>query len=330
MSRAWHVLADLRGVEIHVDDLRLRSEGGGIAGDAVIEAEPDAEDDVGVLDGAVDVHLPVHARHAEVQRMRFGDGADAEQGGDDRDAGLLGEGPHLGVGVPEDDAVADHEQGPAGGGDELRRGPEVFAEVGGWAVGRLGDWTTAALRGTGPFHFLVLHVLRHIDEHRAGPALGGDMERLAHLCRQLGDVIHRHAVLGDGERDPDDVGFLEGVAPDHGARHLAGDRHDRRTVHLGRGDPGDEVGGARPRRRHTDARASGGARIPVRGVGRGLFVAHQDVAQGRSLRQGMVERHDRAAGIPEHQLHPLLLEQAAEDVCAGEGLAHTPQCWVEL
>src|SRR5690606_4138820 len=49
----------------------------------------------------------------------------------------------------------------------------------------------------------------------------------------------------------------------------------------------------------------------------------------RALRQRVVERHDRAARIPEQQVHPLLFEQAAEDLGAGEDLAHTPQCWVE-
>ena len=46
---------------------------------------------VGLLDGAVDVHLAVHARHAQVQRVRLGERADAEQRGDHRDAGPLGE-----------------------------------------------------------------------------------------------------------------------------------------------------------------------------------------------------------------------------------------------
>ena len=77
----------------------------GVAGDPVIETEPDAEDHVGVLDGAVDMHFAVHPGHAEVERMRFREGADAEQGRDDRDAGLLGQGPHLGVGVAEDHPV---------------------------------------------------------------------------------------------------------------------------------------------------------------------------------------------------------------------------------
>ena len=71
---------------------------------------------VGLLDGAVHVHLAVHPRHAEVQRVRLGKRADAEQRGDDRDAGALGERAELGVGVAQDDAVARHDQRPLGAG----------------------------------------------------------------------------------------------------------------------------------------------------------------------------------------------------------------------
>jgi hypothetical protein len=59
-------------------------------------------------------------------------------------------------------------------------------------------------------------------------------------------------------------------------------------------------------------------------MGRGLLVPHQHVAQTGILRQRVIERHDRAAGIAEEQVHPLLLQGAAEDLGAGEKLAHTP------
>ena len=97
-----HVLADLGRIELDVDDLGAAGEGREVAGHPVVEPEPDPDDQVGLLDGAVDVHLAVHARHAEVQRVRLGERADAEQRGDDRDAGALGQRAELVVGVAQD------------------------------------------------------------------------------------------------------------------------------------------------------------------------------------------------------------------------------------
>ncbi len=51
--------------------LRAGREASGVAGDPVVEPEADAEDQVGLLDGPVDVDLAVHPRHAEVQRVRL-------------------------------------------------------------------------------------------------------------------------------------------------------------------------------------------------------------------------------------------------------------------
>ncbi len=167
-----------------------------------------------------------------------------------------------------------------------------------------------------------LDVLRHIDQHRPGPTLDGNGESLAHRVGQLGHVFHQHAVLGDRLGDADDVGLLKGVPPDHRARDLAGDRHDGCVVHVRGGEPGDEVGGARARGRHAHARPSARARVAIRRVRGGLFVTHEDVPETGVFRQRVIERHDRATGVAEHQVHTLLDEGAAEDLGAGQLLGH--------
>ena len=113
-DRHGNVLADLRGVELDVDDLGAPRERREVAGDAIVEAEPHADDEVGLLDGAVDVHLAVHAGHAEVERMRLGKRADPEQRRDDGNAGSLGQRAQLIVGVAENDAVPGHDERPLG------------------------------------------------------------------------------------------------------------------------------------------------------------------------------------------------------------------------
>ena len=64
---------------------------GRLAGDAIVEAAADVEEDVAFLQGPIDVDPAVHAGHAQAERMLPRKAADAVQRGDDRDAGALGQ-----------------------------------------------------------------------------------------------------------------------------------------------------------------------------------------------------------------------------------------------
>ena len=77
-----------------------------LAGDAVVEARADREEEVAVLDGVVGVRHAVHAEHLERQVARRVDRADAHEGRHDRDAEALGEGAELGCRLAVDDAAA--------------------------------------------------------------------------------------------------------------------------------------------------------------------------------------------------------------------------------
>ena len=82
----------------------------------------------------------------------------------------------------------------------------------------------------------LLHVLGHVDEHRARPAGGGDVKRLLHHAGHVLDVGHQVVVLGDAAADFDDRRFLEGVGADDGGADLAGDGDERDAVQLGVGE----------------------------------------------------------------------------------------------
>ena len=58
---------------------------GEVAGDAVVEAHAEGEEQVGLLDGVVDPGFAVHAHHAERERVVGGEGSEAEQGAGDGD-----------------------------------------------------------------------------------------------------------------------------------------------------------------------------------------------------------------------------------------------------
>jgi hypothetical protein len=126
------VLADLGGIELDVNHLRVPGERREVAGDPIVEPQSHAQDQVRLLDGAVHVHLAVHARHAEMQRMRLGEPADPEQCGDHRGPGALRQLPQLLVRARDDDSVPGHDQGATG----LRQQPDCVFKGGGKAVRR--------------------------------------------------------------------------------------------------------------------------------------------------------------------------------------------------
>jgi hypothetical protein len=149
----------------------------------------------------------------------------------------------------------------------------------------------------------------HLDPERlllARPALLRHVKRLPHRLSQLLDVLHQPVVLGDRLRDADDVGLLKGVAPHHRPRDLAGDSDHRGVVHVRRGQTGHQVGcpGTGGGDAHTGPAA--GSSISVRRMSRGLLVPHQHVAEAGILGQGVIERHDRPAGVAEEDVDALV------------------------
>src|SRR5215204_171232 len=105
-------LAELRGVDVDVDDLRPWRELVSRAGDPVVETHPDRKEQVGAVYGAVDAGLPVHPRPAQIQRVVVGEGAYAEQRRHHGNARPLGEQPELHLGAPQRHAVSGQDQGP--------------------------------------------------------------------------------------------------------------------------------------------------------------------------------------------------------------------------
>ena len=69
----------------------------------------------------------------------------------------------------------------------------------------------------------------------------------------------------------------------------------------------DQVGGARPGSGHDHSDPATGLGKAFGHVPRTLLVSRQDVAN-RAVDQGVVGREDRAAGHPEDEVNPLVLE----------------------
>ena len=289
--------------------------GGERAGDAVVEAHAEGEQEVGLLDGLVDPGLAVHAHHAEGERMAGGEGAEAEQRAGDGDLAALGEGEELGFGLGDEDAVAGEDDWTLGRGDEfggLLDGAGFGAQHGMGAMrgGRGGG----EVEGRGG----LLRVFRYIDEHRAGTAGGGDLEGGADGGGDVFRATDEEVVLGDGQGDAGDVDLLEGVGAEDLGGDLAGDADDGDGVQHGGGDAGDEVGGPGAAGGDGDADAAGCARVSVGHVGRALLVADQDVVDGK-LAQRIVGGKDGPAGIAEDGGYALADEGCPDDFGPGEG-----------
>jgi hypothetical protein len=71
-ARRPDVLVDLGGVELAVDLLRVRRVRLELPRDAVVEAHPQRDDEIRLLDGVVDPRLAVHPHHAEAERVGRG------------------------------------------------------------------------------------------------------------------------------------------------------------------------------------------------------------------------------------------------------------------
>ena len=162
-----------------------------------------------------------------------------------------------------------------------------------------------------------LHVLRHVDHDRAGPAGACDVERLVQHLGQIVDVAHQPVVLGAGPGDADGVAFLERVIADQVGRHLPGDADQRDRIHQRVGQRRHHVGGAGTRGHQHHARLAGGARIAFGGVARALLVPHQDVLDVALLKHLVIDRQHRAAGIAEDVLDAMIDQRADDHRCAG-------------
>jgi hypothetical protein len=82
-----NVLVHARPVDIDVDLAAVRAERVEPAGDAVVEAAADRDDEIGLVHRHVRLIGPVHAEHAEELFGRGGEAAKAHQRRGDRRAG---------------------------------------------------------------------------------------------------------------------------------------------------------------------------------------------------------------------------------------------------
>src|SRR5258708_669725 len=134
------------------------------------------------------------------------------------------------------------------------------------------------------------------DENTARTAASGDAKCLLHDPRKISDIGDEITVLHDGQGDAKDIRFLKRAFADHGLRDLASDGDERNGIHVGIGDPGDQVRRARPAGGHANARFAAGPGVTLSGKGPSLLVARKDRSDFRAG-EGLMEFHAGAARI---------------------------------
>ena len=235
------VLGDLGRIDVDVDELGPRRELRQLAGDPVVEAGADRDDQVGLVHRVVGRARAVHAEHAEPLLVRRREGAEAHQRAGDGQAAV---GRQLGqllrrVGI--DHAAADVEHRAARVRHRLGREADLL----GVALDRRLVAGQVHVHDRLVVDLGAAEVLRDVDQHRPGTAGAGDVERLVHGARDLRRMLDDEGVLDDRHRDAEGVGLLEAVGAEQLGAHLAGEGHQRHGVHHRVGQRRDDVRRAR-------------------------------------------------------------------------------------
>ena len=218
----------------------------------------------------------MHAEHVERQRAVAGKRAETHHGRRHRDAGLLGELAQLVARVRADDAAAGVNDRALGELDRRRDLANLLGLRLRFLHLETGQIRLDIVVGHGLVH---LHILRHIDQHRALAAGGGDDERFLHDAGHVVHIGHKIMMLRDAAADFHDRRFLERVGADDPGGHLAGDRDQRDAVELGIGDGRDEIRGTGAARGHAHAHLARAAGHALRGKRTALLMAGQNRAK---------------------------------------------------
>ena len=266
------VLADRRGIDVRVDDLRVGHKLADLPRHPVVEAGPHGDQQIAVVNRHVRRVRAVHAQHPERQRVRPRKRPQPHQGHRHRNVEKLGQRQQLLGAVRVDDPAAhvqDRALGPEHGFGRLLDLPLVPL-VGGVVAA---DVDLVRIVKLGGGH---ADVLGNIHQDGAGPAARGQVKRFLDGRRKIRHVLHQEVVLGAGSADPDDVGLLKRVVAQQIGRHLPREHHDRTRIHVRVDQPRHRVGRAGTGGNEGHADLPRRARVGFRHMDRGLFVTDQN------------------------------------------------------
>ncbi len=276
------------------------------AGHPIVEPGTQRDQQVGLLQRGDRRDGAVHAGHSQVLAVGIRERATGHQGGDQWDAGQLGQPQQLRGRAGLEHSTTNVEHRSLSAGDQLRGLPDLLAV-------RLDDRpVTGQVQGRRPVEpgWVLQHVFRDVDQHRAGTSGVREVKRLRNGLRDLIGVLDQKVVFGDRQGDPGDVGLLKGIGADRGEGHLAGDRDQRHRVQEGIRDRRDQVRRTGSRGCHADTYPAGDLGVALGGVTGALLVADQYVPDPDGVIERVVCGQNRAAGNAKYHVRADLFERA--------------------
>ena len=308
-----HVLSDLRRVHVDVDvrhpalDLIWGKDG------PVRCPGADHDQKVRFRQGLVGALVAVGADHAHVQRMLCGKQGQTHHGGDRGNARAGNQLPQFLLRTRQEHAAAGADHGTLRLGDGLRHPHDLLVVAPDTGVVAPDGH---AVRENGVLHHLLLDIDRDVNEHRAGPAAGGNVKGLADDLGKPGGVLDQIAVFNKRSHCAGDIHLLEDVPAQQAGGHLPGDRHQGDRIHISGGNAGDEVGGAGAGGHDAHAglsRDPGIARGHMSGI---LLGPNQGIADPGCRHQRIHNGTDGGAGVAENAFYPFPQEALHQNLCA--------------
>ena len=254
-----------------------------------------------------------------MQLVRLRESTERHQGGDHRDVIGLGEGAQLLVRLGLNDTAADVEHRALGLTNEAHGLLNLTT------VGR-SDRVVARqveLRWPDEVQLGILHILRHINQHRTRAPGGCQVEGLRHRCRNVLRAGHHEVVLRDRHGHAPNIGLLEGIGTQQTLANLTGDRHEWHGIHVGISDRSDQVRRTWAGGSDTHADLTGDLGVPRGGMAGPLLVAHENVAELFGAIQGLIQREDGATWEAEDHAGPQLFKGTHDRLCAVNALGLT-------
>jgi len=183
----------------------------------------------------------------------------------------------------------------------------------------VGIWNGHRIRraGIGQGFYLdlrSLHVLRHINEHRAGASGRCEAKGFGNDAGSLRASPHEVVVLRDRDAQSVGVNLLKGICADQRRGHLARDADERDAVQFGIGNGGKHVGGTGAGGCEAHLRFSGHASHALGHKPRSLLVPGENVADARIARERVIERETSAAWNARDGFDALPFEQGDDKV----------------
>ena len=263
-------------------------------------------------DRPICIGCAVHAQPPQGERVRLREGTAAHDRAGHGDLRGFDKLAQFLARIAADDPAADIEHGTFGFFDEAN--DFIQGKIAGSGVGIVA--AQMDFLGENGLRFGLLNVLGHIHDHRPGAAGLGNMKRLFDDAGNVVDVRDQITVLDHGKRHPKKIRLLKSALADHRLRDLPRDGHQGNGIHVGIGDAGDEVRGARAAGRHANASLARRAGIAFGREGPALLVPGENRANFFGFGQRLVEFHARAAGIRKDGIDPFAFEAGDENFAA--------------